>query len=161
MNKLVKDNEVLMAEVAELDSRLRRALDEKAALQKQVGIRPHDHGGPRPCVRAGADPHARTVRTPIQVETLLEEAQSSATSSEISTQLLASVKEHAAQGRAARDEQEKQHGVEREFLLSIFRELEAQITLARTEREELLSRVDRERRSASKRHKARVYCTST
>ena len=96
------------------------------------------------------------MRTPTQVETLLEEAQSSATSSEISTQLLASVKEHAAQGRAARDEQEKQHGVEREFLLSIFRELEAQITLARTEREELLPRVDRERRSASKRHKARV-----
>ena len=40
MNKLVKDNEVLMAEVAELDSRLRRALEEKAALQKQVEIGP-------------------------------------------------------------------------------------------------------------------------
>ena len=53
--------------------------------------------------------------------------------------------------RREREELTRKHEADKEFLNTVFRELEAQLAIARSEREEVQSRADRERRASQKR----------
>lgn len=75
---------------------------------------------------------------------LLRERDASEVAAESQLRLLSAMEESLEQARA-------QHTSEREYLSGIFRELEAQLALARAEREELQSRSERELRAATRR----------
>ena len=102
IEKLAKDNEALVAEVTQLDAQLRKALEEKAALEEE-----NRH--------------------------LLQEHVDAQMSIETAHKLVSNVEEQEARGKQEREEQTQTHKMEHEFLSSIFKELEAQIALARTE----------------------------
>ena len=53
--------------------------------------------------------------------------------------------------RREREEMARKHEADKEFLNTVFRELEAQLAIARSEREEAQSRADRERKASGRR----------
>ena len=55
--------------------------------------------------------------------------------------------------RAEREEHSRQHAADKAYLREIFTALEAQLSVVRSEREELQSRADRERRASARRIK--------
>lgn len=84
---------------------------------------------------------------------LLNEQGSYESTAEVSERLLKTIEAHTATVTSEREELQRQHAADREFLNGMMAQLEAQLKLARTEREELLARTDRERRGAMKKIK--------
>ena len=79
-----------------------------------------------------------------ELEAELAKGESERITGAVGKQLLASIQEQSALARREREEGSRSH----EFLEGIFRELEKQLVAARAERDEIMSRHDRERRAA-------------
>ena len=84
---------------------------------------------------------------------LIQEKQDRESTADISERLLRSMEAQVEIVRVEREEHNRQHAADKEYLREIFTQLEAQLALAHSEREELQARADRERRASARRIK--------